>query len=257
MGSDPTTADVHPDEVQFQSALPHGERRGQVRIVTSDGRVSIRAPAWGATEPPPTKHSQDQVSIRAPAWGATRLKQDSARYQHLFQSALPHGERHYVYPDVLRQCAFQSALPHGERPDCYSCPGCRPGFNPRSRMGSDIRHSRNYSFRVVSIRAPAWGATPHQGHRLRLPGVSIRAPAWGATGSCSTSRHRPLFQSALPHGERPQILRNVAEDWKFQSALPHGERRCPANASSSRVRFQSALPHGERPLSLSQMPGTK
>ena len=34
----------------------------------------------------------------------------------------------------------------------------------------------------VSIRAPAWGATHLERKSCRIRCVSIRAPAWGATG---------------------------------------------------------------------------
>ena len=37
----------------------------------ADYAVSIRAPAWGATTTPDTKPYSSNVSIRAPAWGAT------------------------------------------------------------------------------------------------------------------------------------------------------------------------------------------
>ena len=41
---------------------------------------------------------------------------------------------------------------------------------------------------LVSIHAPAWGATHYQGGGIRALAVSIHAPAWGATtwtGSCA------------------------------------------------------------------------
>ena len=54
-------------------------------------------------------------------------------------------------------------------------------FNSRSRMGSDFNPVLAYVPRVVSIRAPAWGATAAQLRHDGFIGVSIRAPAWGAT----------------------------------------------------------------------------
>ena len=60
------------------------------------------------------------------------------------------------YPKIL----FQFALPRGERRSCGRL----------SRMTSQ-----------VSIRAPAWGATPKEGQGADFGMVSIRAPAWGAT----------------------------------------------------------------------------
>ncbi len=77
----------------FQSTRPHGARRkyecaksGAPRVsihapawgatacgvqLLTDLQVSIHAPAWGATEEPPASPSPLPVSIHAPAWGAT------------------------------------------------------------------------------------------------------------------------------------------------------------------------------------------
>ena len=121
-------------------------------------------------------------------------------------------------------------------------------FNPRSRVGSDhIVSADTEGAVVVSIRAPAWGATCCMGVFCRQRPVSIRAPAWGATGhrnyklrtaACFNPRSRvgsdfarytlayrlPLFQSALPRGERPLVLTQSFGFLSFQSALPRGER---------------------------------
>ena len=56
------------------------------------------------------------------------------------------------------------------------------GFNPRARMGRDKVTSSTYTGGIVSIHAPAWGATLPMGMMLLIPlYVSIHAPAWGAT----------------------------------------------------------------------------
>ena len=57
-----------------------------------DCQVSIRAPAWGATRDPAITQLEATVSIRAPAWGATLV---IFRYfvPFKFQFALPRGER--------------------------------------------------------------------------------------------------------------------------------------------------------------------
>ena len=54
----------------------------------------------------------------------------------------------------------------------------------------------NRAWEIISIHAPAWGAT-------RAPGISIHAPAWGAT-RCSFCNQHPCvkFQSTHPHGVR-------------------------------------------------------
>ena len=165
-------------------------------------RVSIRAPAWGATrcflawinrrtcfnsrsrvgsdharfhQPRPCL-----VSIRAPAWGATCfrvIRHPASR----FQFALPRGERPVALPDTAFSGTFQFALPRGER---------RCGITHRNPNG------------CVSIRAPAWGATRRAEIESDKAIVSIRAPAWGATPCGSGRRPTNSFQFALPRGER-------------------------------------------------------
>jgi len=80
-----------------------------------------------------------------------------------FQSTRPRGARQH---DRMRHCidvrVFQSTRPRGARPLLV--------FN---RGGRDI----------VSIHAPAWGATRQcQRFSQSISLVSIHAPAWGATG---------------------------------------------------------------------------
>ncbi len=77
-----------------------------------------------------------------------------------FQSTLPHGERPTYSRNPGRKKRFQSTLPHGERPcshsNWYPFIFC---FNPRSRMGSDDSIKIHKAVKIVSIHAPAWGAT--------------------------------------------------------------------------------------------------
>ena len=54
-------------------------------------------------------------------------------------------------------------------------------FNSRSRMGSDAVDYGADELTIVSIRAPAWGATLTISFNRNFGYVSIRAPAWGAT----------------------------------------------------------------------------
>ena len=79
---------------------------------------------------------------------------------------------------------FQSTLPRGERlPDSCRMRWSWDYFNPRSREGSDIhRADLSYNRDIISIHAPARGATPaHQSLLSFLGRISIHAPARGAT----------------------------------------------------------------------------
>jgi len=165
--------------------------------------VSIHAPAWGATprsQHPPTRPSfnprprvggdypftdpedNEPVSIHAPAWGAT--------------------SRACV---IAWADSFQSTPPRGGRLGARS--GADPGasFNPRPRVGGDqvvLAHARLH---VVSIHAPAWGATL---------GPLPCAPPWGfnprprvgGDDRLTSSRWIAPFQSTPPRGGRPRSL---------------------------------------------------
>ena len=122
------------------------------------------------------------------------------------------------------------------------------GFNPRSRVGSDLEFDLSKpQLRYVSIHAPAWGATwwtkvrPSR-HRSFNPrsrvgsDISLAKSAGGAIE----------FQSTLPRGERLSTILSGERSSLFQSTLPRGERLkicCGVNCPSL---FQSTLPRGER-----------
>jgi hypothetical protein len=122
---------------EFQSTLPHGERRRSLRLILQQEEISIHAPAWGATYRASGEYIYQLISIHAPAWGAT-LKLMNKPLRKLFQSTLPHGERRTrgsrkIFPIGISIHApawgatdffktsdtedgkFQSTLPHGER----------------------------------------------------------------------------------------------------------------------------------------------
>ena len=84
---------------------------------------------------------------------------------------------------VISQIAFQSSLPRGERHN--SIPedrSCNEYFNPRSREGSDYSSARRSALLyLISILAPARGATPLSFHNPTSNKISILAPARGAT----------------------------------------------------------------------------
>ena len=77
-----------------------------------------------------------------------------------------------------------------------------PRFNPRARVGRDPgRPAPHVPAYLVSIHAPAWGATSFLLIEFTRSGfVSIHAPAWGATtdaglssGACRVSIHAPAW----------------------------------------------------------------
>ena len=121
----------------------------------------------------------------------------------VFQSARPHGARPSVISGCLALSPFQSARPHGARPRPQKGRCRRNRFNPHARTGRDHDLKKDAVVEIVSIRAPARGAT--RSFRKRSPctkgfnprartGRDISMPHFTVTGS--------MFQSARPHGAR-------------------------------------------------------
>ena len=187
----------------FQSTLPHGERRTK-KYYNSQGkgfnprsrmgsdkdsvvrrklkRVSIHAPAWGATMKKGPGFRKNQVSIHAPAWGATRLILTIPLTKFRFQSTLPHGERLLIrFSGLSINSCFNPRSRMGSDIEIKPYPMIYVCFNPRSRMGSDI------GYLLPINRFQRFQSTLPHGER-HVDGVE-------ATYSFQ-------FQSTLPHGER-------------------------------------------------------
>ena len=139
-GSDLFSVPFHFIQSMFQSTLPHGERRRYEWRHCLWQRVSIHAPARGATlSQVEERFTIFVVSIHAPARGATHTIGFPSHRATKFQSTLPHGER--------------------RRQGLADLVGCGH-FNPRSRTGSDFTaKSSMVTCSPISIHAPARGAT--------------------------------------------------------------------------------------------------
>ena len=214
-------------QVGFQSTHPRGVRLLFHVLTQLPFLVSIHAPAWGATADAYLVPRGLWVSIHAPAWGATPTDCDECR-----------------------ELAFQSTHPRGVRPSWF------PhsflvwyGFNPRTRVGCDIRALRRVSSPTLfqsthprGVRRPwIWqtgSAGPGFNPRTRVGcdrygspychpdgRVSIHAPAWGATGQwrCSrspTTRFNPRTRVGCDK-QRLMLARTLS---LFQSTHPRGVR---------------------------------
>ena len=162
-----------------------------------------------STRPRGARHSVDQeverrakVSIHAPARGAT-LPTTPRMFSDVFQSTRPRGARPPAAPRTRPRPSFNPRARAGR--DSYGERrfAIRTGFNPRARAGRDrhlefmdyawmsfnprARAGRDELARAsshaahVSIHAPARGATEApEGYYPALK-VSIHAPARGAT----------------------------------------------------------------------------
>ena len=159
--------------------------------VYSHDYVSIHAPARGATLDkeqywiiyygfnPRSREGSDSI---CDAWatvficfnprsrkGSDILARAEKYNEFALQSTLPQGERHIILPDNI----------------VIFC------FNPRSRKGSDFQRIVQNLSDLVSIHAPARGATVYCVYRCFVSAVSIHAPARGATYT-STGAQRSL-----------------------------------------------------------------
>ncbi len=207
----------------FRSAPPHGGRR-PVDRVRNHLRVSIRAPARGATAPIPELGRRRNCFDPRPRTGGDFNVTVPPRSTVTFRSAPPHGGRPVCGSVTKRSLQFRSAPPHGGRrqgADSASIPKC---FDPRPRTGGDVRGQIQRQFQNVSIRAPARGAT-----------------------SSSFGAPQPFaFRSAPPHGGRLHATVTQDEGLMFRSAPPHGGRRPRRSVSKPTISFRSAPPHGGR-----------
>ena len=140
----------------FQSTPPHGGRRPGDAEALQPACFNPR-PRTGGDGQRRVVNVGSRVSIHAPARGATRTRNG------------------YGYGMM-----FQSTPPHGGRRDQQTSPCPRSRFNPRPRTGGD---STGRKKRVALL-------------------VSIHAPARGATKRCVWCEWHVLFQSTPPHGGR-------------------------------------------------------
>ena len=123
---------------------------------------------------------------------------------------------------------------------------------------------------VISIHAPARGATPCTNWNVAQKEISIHAPARGATitslssekaiqnfnprsregsdGFCRCNGRNKCISIHAPARGATSVDRFLSPIWKFQSTLPRGERRQCLSRDIFIQRFQSTLPRGERRL---------
>ena len=194
-----------------------------------------------------------------------------------FQSTHPRGVRPGNAATASSATTlFQSTHPRGVRQEDKEYRGrVQVSFNPRTRVGCDTRAScpttsyavfqsthprgvrlgetalENYKD-VVSIHAPAWGATLGRIRNGPAKTVSIHAPAWGATciqHACAAVR--VCFNPRTRVGCDAAKMRLVGGEVMFQSTHPRGVRHAKGQVLSEiQYLFQSTHPRGVRPPGL-------
>ncbi len=158
MGSDPYSSTFRRFRSPFQSTLPHGERRRPTSRRASAFRFNPRS-RMGSD---PCSSSDRPTSRRfnpRSRMGSDLRVSISARSGLGFNPRSRMGSDQYGAAGKYKDALFQSTLPHGERHRTRGRRERDARFNPRSRMGSDRRLCRRDRPNRVSIHAPAWGAT--------------------------------------------------------------------------------------------------
>ena len=121
------------------------------------------------------------ISIHAPAWGATLGWKDGNIYI-LFQSTPPRGGRLKLREKYSAEELFQSTPPRGGRPDRFLKMMSWFYFNPRPRVGGDNDVPIEFFISIISIHAPAWGATWTRRSRPHTPKFQSTPPRGGRRG---------------------------------------------------------------------------
>ena len=122
------------------------------------------------------------ISIHAPAWGAT------PRPAPLLPQHIDFNPRTRMGCDSLAAFSsaltslFQSTHPHGVRPPAPITPRAVSMISIHAPAWGATRPAGSVAADyMISIHAPAWGATRFPCPRSRASTISIHAPAWGAT----------------------------------------------------------------------------
>lgn len=135
MGRDGTSSLSYPDPYKFQHTRPHGARRNEATKSSSktssfNSRARVGRDRRGVCVRVPR-----EVSIHAPMWGATQAIQKEPAQNQVSTHAPMRGRTKELYQQTLR---FQFTRPRGAR--LLRCPTLSKSS-------------------IVSIHAPAWGAT--------------------------------------------------------------------------------------------------
>ena len=117
-GSDPCRYCGSNRQQQFQSTLPHGERRKLIFMIRMFTNFNPRSHT-GSDYYRLFACILFTISIHAPTRGATTYN-PVGTYVQKFQSTLPHGERRGLLLINGVYHVFQSTLPHGERQQYYT-----------------------------------------------------------------------------------------------------------------------------------------
>jgi len=165
--------------------------------------------------------------------------------------------------------SFQSTRPQGARLRCAKLYQPHGSFNPRARRGRDgfaepgrhgniqfqstrpqgARLSTRTSDRptsIVSIHAPAGGATDNTTGFTGRSEVSIHAPAGGATSLRSVKNGRSMVSIHAPAGGATRLSMAGSKTSAVSIHAPAGGATTPFAGVCRHPQFQSTRPQGAR-----------
>ena len=211
----------------FQSTHPRGVRHDLLNLLEKKSKISIHAPARGAT-PLSRKRSTSKRHFNP----RTREGCDVSDHPHRedvadFNPRTREGcDGNHFYSLTSRK-RFQSTHPRGVRllpPSASQFAVFH--FNPRTREGCDLD-----TWVLVEKEWPFQSTHPRGVRRFWYYGTS------GVSA----------FQSTHPRGVRPGKQKNQLFACVFQSTHPRGVRRATTKISGLVITFQSTHPRGVRP----------
>ena len=202
VGRDSMCLTLSPPEFKFQSTRPRGARPPMERMMPWESEFQSTRPRGARHAGADARAGGGRVSIHAPAWGATQSS-TGLRCSVEFQSTRPRGARRAGFMRMVADAQFQSTRPRGAR--------------------------------LLAVAA-----------LVRLYLVSIHAPAWGATPAPCITRSGIVFQSTRPRGARQYSKDRRDFNISFQSTRPRGARLVPVMVPRSLMLFQSTRPRGAR-----------
>ena len=145
-------------------------------------RVSIHAPAGGATSESCPRIDRSSVFQSTRPRGARLVKSITVKSALMFQSTRPRGARPATRRTATARRMFQSPRPRGARRRRWRTLRTRSRFQSTRPRGARLSHDfLLFDPLLVSIHAPAGGATQRIEDVVPAYDVSIHAPAGGAT----------------------------------------------------------------------------
>ena len=184
----------------FNSRAREGRDEGERR--EPEGReVSIHAPARGATRAHGVNGGDEMFQFTRPR-GARPGPGGEDAGRNRFNSRAREGRDVRVHHGVLLNDGFNSRAREGRDGECYTLDGRKVVSIHAPARGATSNPARPISLASVSIHAPARGATQEGCNARRRSTVSIHAPARGATGPHSTKDRQQKFQFTRPRGAR-------------------------------------------------------